>query len=230
MQSLISLVFFLIDTKLETHSEYLIGTMIPASYIFLISFSTKGNKTGFILLSFGLKGFWFSLRGILCWMMLVSYDFKSLYPHANTSLNYLNSPMYCCLMWVGRVLVSLIILGSAGLPMLCSSMSVSIGSILGSLATSLKLKSCSNGVRSLGIVSFLHCKTSRSFWSELSIISTLKGCSKWFVSAEKGSTISGICSLFRQFSSWLEVDVGMEKSLFNYRKSSMCLSPSNTCQ
>ena len=42
--------------------------------------------------------------------------------------------------------------------MLCSSMLVSIGSILGSLATYLKSKSCSNGVRHLGIVSFLQCK------------------------------------------------------------------------
>jgi hypothetical protein len=72
MQSLISPVFLRVGTKLETHLEKRSGTMILASYIFLISFYIKGSNLGFILLSFCLNGFWSSFMGILCCIMLVS--------------------------------------------------------------------------------------------------------------------------------------------------------------
>ena len=160
--------------------------------------------------------------------MLVSYDFKSFYPQAKASINSLNNSMYCNFMWAGRVLDSLIILGSARLPMLCSSTFVSTGSILGSLATLLKSKRCSKGVRPLGIVSLLHCKTSKSSWSALSINSASKGFSQWFISAECVISTYGFCSIYKQFSLWLLSDIGIEKSFSDFKKSSMCFLESNT--
>ena len=52
MNNMISPIFFLVSAILETHLEYLRGTMILESYILLISFSIRVINTRFILQSF----------------------------------------------------------------------------------------------------------------------------------------------------------------------------------
>jgi len=66
IHNLISLVFFLVGTRLEIQSENLIGTIILALYNLFTSFSMDDNNLGLILLSFCRNGFGFCLMGIVC--------------------------------------------------------------------------------------------------------------------------------------------------------------------
>ena len=66
MLNLISPLFFQTGTKFANHLENLKETIILASNIFLTSFSISGRSNGLILLSLCLKGFSFSLMGIVC--------------------------------------------------------------------------------------------------------------------------------------------------------------------
>jgi hypothetical protein len=149
--SLISPFFFLIGTRLATHSEYFKGTMIWVSNNFFTSLSIIGRNMGFICLNFCLNGLTSSFNGILCSMTFVSYVLRPSYIQANTSTNFFISLAYSDLCSLYRMLDNLTNFGSFSIPIFHSATSTSSFETLPFTTTSFLSNSLSRGTSPFGI-------------------------------------------------------------------------------
>lgn len=80
----ISPVFFLTGTKIDVQFEKRRGIIIPLVYNLLNYFWIKSIKFRFILLSLWRKGFRSNFKGMVCWIILLSYTLRSEYSNAKT--------------------------------------------------------------------------------------------------------------------------------------------------
>jgi len=92
----ISLDFLRTRTRMETHVEWWTLYMILASNSFVISLYMRGSSDGITFLNFCWNGLAPSLIGITCWIIRVSYSFRSSYVHANTSRYCFNKWTKAC--------------------------------------------------------------------------------------------------------------------------------------
>ena len=83
--------FFLTGTILETQFECRTGKIILAFKSLLSSDFIWVSKFGCIFLNLCWIGFWSGSIGMVCWIIDVSYVFKSSYLQAKTCLFFLNS-------------------------------------------------------------------------------------------------------------------------------------------
>jgi hypothetical protein len=149
--SLISPLFFLTETRFDTQSEYLSGTIIFASRSFLTSLLTMGNKIGLICLGFCLKGLTPGFRGILCSITMVSLVLISSYDQEKTSLYCLSRSSYLLFVLGGRYFDIFTIIGSSLVPMSQPSTSSSWGCKVDFKGISFWSNSLSKGISPFGI-------------------------------------------------------------------------------
>ena len=102
-----SLDFFLNGTRFSTQVVCRTWNIILAASNLFNSFFTNGSSEGCIFHNFWWKGFVSPFNGIMFWIIFLSYVFKSLYVHTNTSLNSLHNFMNASL----SAYVQLIFLG-----------------------------------------------------------------------------------------------------------------------
>jgi len=125
--------------------------MILASRIFLTSFPIIGNKRGLICLNFCLKGFTFSFKGFLCWMIVSSKVLRSSYFHEKISMNSFNSSSYLSRCFTYRNFDNLTCLGFVAVPRLQSVTSASFSGLGSFIGTLLWSKFLSRGTGPFGI-------------------------------------------------------------------------------
>jgi hypothetical protein len=128
--------------------------------------------------------------------------------------------MYLCFCLGGRDLKSFIILGFSSVPMLHSSTSLPLASILGFLATSLKSNKSYSGTRHLGNTLLFSCRIpesiSFSFNSSTSTLLSLNSLESTLFTLALSKT-----DLFTISSSFSKSMFVHSKSFLHYRKSSI---------